>query len=297
MSILTARIERLERRYRDEGITRAAAPQAETLARDPAALCARAGFVPDPWQLAFLCSLTQTILVCCSRQAGKSTVIALLIILTLLLPGQTVVIISPSERQSKELMRKVLAFWRKIGRLIPYISVTRTSLELANGSRLEAFPASATTIRGISAVNLLVAEEAALVPDELYNSVSPMLAVSNGRLVAPTTPHGKRGWFFGLWEMSPLEDADIERVKVTADQCPRISAKFLARERRRIGEHWYGQEYRCEFRDTMEQFFSYEEVMAALDDSIEPLLRRTLVHSGDEMDDVLMDMGGLAHVG
>ncbi len=37
-------------------------------------------------------------------------------------------------------------------------------------------------MRGYAGVDLLVIDEAARVPDELYRSVRPMLAVSNGRL-------------------------------------------------------------------------------------------------------------------
>lgn len=268
---LAARIERLERRYAAETTARESAPTIATLVHDPVALCARAGFVPDPWQLALLRSVAQTLLVLCSRQAGKSTIIALLIVLSLLQPNQMIVIVSPSERQSKELFRKVLAFWRKIGRLVPHVSVTRTSLELANGTRLEAFPGNADTIRGISAVNLLVAEEASLVSEELFTAFSPMLAVSNGRLVAPCTPKGKRGWFWELWSMAPAEDPDIERVKVLATDCPRISPLFLARERKRVGEHWYGQEFLCEFRDLVDQLIPTDLILAALTSDVQPL--------------------------
>jgi hypothetical protein len=241
------------------------------LAGTPLVLAARIGLDLDPWQARVLTSTSQTMLLNCSRQSGKSTITALLMVLALLTPNKTIVIVSPSERQSKELLRKVFAFWRRLGRPIPYVSVTRVSIELANGSRIEAFPASSSTIRGISAVDLLVADEAGMIPDELYTSVSPMLAVSNGRLVALSTPHGKRGWWFSLWELSPADDPDIERVKVLATECPRISSAFLARERKRIGEHWYQQEYCGEFRETIDQLFSYDDVMASITQSVQPL--------------------------
>ena len=61
-----------------------------------------------------------------------------------------------------------------------------------------------------------------------------MLAVSGGRLIALSTPFGKRGWFHAAWRSAE----DWDRVKVTAEQCPRISAEFLVEERvlaRRLG--------------------------------------------------------------
>jgi hypothetical protein len=256
---ITARLDRLEA---------AARPPAPA---DPVTLAARVGLVLDPWQARVMASRAQTLLLCCGRQVGKSTVVALLIVAMLLEAERTVVIISPSERQSKELLRRVLTLWRKLGRPVAHTSVTRTSLELVNYSRLEALPSNEDTVRGISAVDLLVAEEAALVPDGLYGSVSPMLAVSNGRLVAPSTPRGKRGWWHGLWSMRPADDPDIERVEVPATLCPRISARFLERERRRIGHWWYSQEYECRFSESGEGLISYEDAMASISDAVRPL--------------------------
>jgi hypothetical protein len=38
------------------------------------------------------------------------------------------------------------------------------------------------------------------VDDALYASVRPMLAVSGGRIIALSTPFGRRGWFHAAWE-------------------------------------------------------------------------------------------------
>jgi len=268
MAAVIARLERLERAV---AARRQAAERSKAFPSDPVALARLAGLKPDPWQIQALTSRAQTLLLCCSRQVGKSSMVAVLIVTTLLQGERTVVIVSPSERQSKELLRKVLTVWRKIGRPVPYESVTRTSLELANHSRLEAFPANEDTIRGVSSVDLLIAEEAAMVDDALFNSVSPMLAVSGGRLLAPSTPKGQRGWWYGLWSTPEAEDPDIERVEVTADQCPRISPLFLARERRRIGERWYRQEYMCGFEDAEGAVFRGEDFAAAYTDSVNEL--------------------------
>ena len=50
-----------------------------------------------------------------------------------------------------------------------------------------------------SGVDLLILDEASRVPDDLYRSVRPMLAVSRGRLLALSTPFGQRGWFYEEW--------------------------------------------------------------------------------------------------
>jgi hypothetical protein len=243
----------------------AAAQQRLAVARmvgSPLAIAAQAGFTPYDWQEEILRSSAQTLLINCSRQAGKSLTTAMLIVAEFLRPDSTVVIITPSLRQSRELMRKVLRFWRKLGRPIPHVAATRSSLELVNGSRVEAFPANSDTIRGISSVTLLVVDEAAMVPEELYDAVTPMLAAVNGRLVALSTPKGQRGWWYELWKTPAAEDPDIERVEVPATKVLHFSEKFLARERRRKPAT-FDQEFMCKFLDDERQAFRTEDIEAA----------------------------------
>jgi hypothetical protein len=128
-------------------------------------------------------------------------------------------------------------------------------------------PGKEETVRGYSGVTLLVIDEAARVADELYYSVRPMLAVSGGRLIALSTPFGKRGWWYHEW----TEGEGWERVRVTAEQCPRIPARFLAEERAALGDWWYRQEYGCEFVETTGQLFSSESVLGALSADVVPL--------------------------
>jgi hypothetical protein len=116
-------------------------------------------------------------------------------------------------------------------------------------------------------VALLVIDEAARVDDGLYYAVRPMLAASGGRLVALSTPYGKRGWFHDEW----FGPGGWERVRVTAEQCPRISEEFLAEERRALGERWFRQEYCCDFAECVDAVFSYADIVAARSSDIRPL--------------------------
>lgn len=119
--------------------------------------------------------------------------------------------------------------------------------------------------RGFSGVDLLAVDEAARVPDELYYAIRPMLAVSQGRLVALSTPFGTRGWWYEAWR-SPEA---WERYQVPAADCPRISADFLDEERRTMGEWWFQQEYDCEFLDAETQPFSREDIERAFEEEVE----------------------------
>jgi hypothetical protein len=204
-----------------------------------------------------------------SRQSGKSTVAAALALkAALLVPGSLVLLLSPTLRQSGELFRaKVMPLYNALARPLAATQETALQLTLANGSRIISLPGTEGTVRGYSGVALLVIDEAARVPDELYFSVRPMLAVSRGALVALSTPWGKRGWFFEAW----TGDGPWQRVEVPARQCPRISPEFLDEERASIGEHFFAQEYELEFRDTVDSLYRQQDIDAALACDVRPL--------------------------
>lgn len=105
-------------------------------------------------------------------------------------------------------------------------------------------PCKEETIRGYAHVNLLILDEAARVPDDLYRAVRPMLAVSKGRLICLSTPYGPRGFFHDAWVKG---GDDWWRIEVPAEKVARISAGFLEEERRALGESWFRQEYGCSF--------------------------------------------------
>ena len=240
------------------------------LALDPALMFERAvGAPPDPWQAAFLRSRSPRSLLLCSRQSGKSTVVAAAALHELLYrPGSLVLCLAPSWRQSGELFRKATAMYLALGQPVKARSRSAAQMELENGSRLVSLPGEDGTVRSFSSVSLLLIDEAARVPSSLYHAVRPMLAVSGGRLVALSTPWATMGWFFEAWQAGE----GWERVKVTADQCPRITPAFLAEERRDLPLAVYEAEYLCEFRDPAGSVFSVADIQNALSDEVEPLV-------------------------
>jgi hypothetical protein len=251
--------------------TGATSPLLARLRADPARIFSEARMAPDHWQTALLRSRSSHLLMLCSRQSGKSLCAAALAVREALLhPPALVLLLSPTLRQSGELYKdKVRRLYSALGRPVACTQETQLTMELANGSRIIALPGEEESIRGYSGARLLVIDEAARVPDSLYYSVRPMLAVSRGLLVALSTPFGRRGWFHQEWVGS---STPWERVQVRAAECPRISAEFLAEERAALGEHWYAQEYELEFRDVIDSLYRQEDIDAALACDVPPLV-------------------------
>lgn len=228
------------------------------MALDPVALAHRLGLEPDPWQGEVLRSEANRVLLNCSRQAGKTTVAALLAAHTALFqPGSLTLVIAPSERQSQELFRRSLAAYRALERPIGSDSENQLSIELKNGSRIIALPGREDTTRTFSGVTLMLIDEAARVEDGVYEAMTPMLAVSGGRIVAMSTPWGRRGWFYEAWRS---QAEDWHRFEVDATKVPRIKPSFLETERERKGLWLFEQEYLCKFVDTATAAFRTADI-------------------------------------
>ena len=232
----------------------------------PLALAERAGITPDPWQRDVLVSGAPRVLLNASRQSGKSLVAAVLAVHSAITEGGLVLVLSPTLRQSQETFRKCLTLYAAAGQLAAPEAETKLTLELQNGGRIVSLPGRDATVRGYSAVRLLVIDEASRVEDALYLSARPMLAVSGGRIVALSTPFGRRGWWSQAWH----SDEPWQRVHVTAPQCPRISAAFLAEEERTLGPWWFSQEYFGTFEDAQTSAFTYADVARIFATEVEP---------------------------
>jgi hypothetical protein len=178
-----------------------------------------------------------------------------------------ILLLAPSYRQSKELFRKIKDAYAKLSNPSPLASESSLEMEFENNSRIVALPGKEETIRGFSGVSLLIVDEAARVPDVMYQAVRPMLAVSGGSIILLSTPFGKRGFFFDVWDKG---DALWHRTRVTAYDCPRIPKDWLEQERAQIGDFWFEQEYLCAFKDDVSAVFRYEDIMAAMDNEIVP---------------------------
>jgi len=222
---------------------------------------------PDPWQAEFMDTDNERIILCCGRQVGKSTAVAMRVLHRMFTPGSLVLIVSPTERQSKLLFATVKHFASQIEGMPGSTEDTKLSLMLDNGSNVVALPGTEKNIRGFAALDTLVVDEAARVEDALYMAAEPMVAISRGTVILLSTPFGKRGFFWEVWD----KGTSWSKHHITAYDCPRYDRKYLDGKKEMMPDLWFRQEYMAEFVDAENQLFSLDDIQAAFRRTVKPL--------------------------
>lgn len=190
------------------------------------------------------------------RQVGKSTIISIKAAkYAAENPKKNIMVIASVDRQSYLLFEKILSYLHenhremiKKGKDRP----TKHKVVLKNGSVIHSLPCgmSGYGIRGFT-INLLIADEAAFIPEEVWTAVTPMLAITRGDIWLLSTPHGKEGFYYRCFS-----DESFTAFHVSSEDCPRKDQKFLDREKARMTKVQYAQEYLGEFCDELMRFFS-----------------------------------------
>lgn len=198
----------------------------------------------DPWQQLVMCSEAPALLLLTSRQVGKSHVVSLRAAYRAQYLARRVGVLSPTLRQSSIVYRRAKSWITTDGKA-KIERQTLTELEIEGGGAVVAFPGDRPdlSVRGDTLDDLIV-DEASRVKDELIAAATPTVATKPGaNITYLSSPAGQRGAFFRAWS----EEDWWHKVTVTADQCSRIDPAFLARERIRLGEQVFSQEYQARF--------------------------------------------------
>lgn len=211
----------------------------------PCRILQASGITPHGYQRAFLHRRARRELLCWSRQSGKSQAVAARALFEALHRAPAFVVVSSfAERQSGELLLKIRDLLRPLEDRFPLVSDAALSLRFANGSRILALPGRPASPRSLSDVDLVVLDEAAWTSDELFHAIVPVLAASDGDLVALSSAPEEEGlgWYWREWTNegrisfaeAPTTAADEwHRTLVTALDVPHLSRRVLDEQRRR----------------------------------------------------------------
>ena len=210
----------------------------------------------DKWQEEIIQSKEKLIAIRAGRQVGKSTVVSLKAALYALQhPKKTVLIIASVDRQAQLLFEKVVETILVLDRKqvgIKKNKPTKHHMKLKNGTHVYCLPTgrSGYGIRGYT-IDLLIADEAAFIPQEVWTAVVPMLATTKGNIILLSTPMGMSGYFYECFN-----DPEYKTWAVSSEDCSRITKEFLEKQKKRMTLLEYAQEFKGEFLEELTQFFS-----------------------------------------
>ena len=219
-----------------------------------------------PYQEKLLRDQSKRTVCCWGRQCGKTSTIAVRAIhYAFCNPDVSVLIASPSLRQSMIMFDRILSFIYG-NKILPggVVRKTRTIIQLLNGSKIVALPCSEHLLRGFTA-NLVICDEAAFMPEEVITRVLfPMISTTDGSLIFLSTPWGRDHFFYRAYMDSSYS---VHHVKST--ECPLVKPEFLEEQRRSMSEEAFRVEYLAEFVEAASCFFSQDLIRGCVDPDLE----------------------------
>lgn len=191
------------------------------------------------------------------RQVGKSFVIGIKAAkYAIENSDKLIMVISKTEKQAQLLFAKILrnimdidpkqiAKGKGVGQ-----NPTKTKIQLKNKSIIYCLCAGDTGygLMGYT-IDLLIADEAAFIPEEVWNSVIPALAITRGSIWLLSTPFVKEGYYYECFE-----DPTFTAFHTSSEDCPRRDDVFLAHKKEHLTKSQYAQMYLGQFIDEIRQF-------------------------------------------
>ena len=214
-----------------------------------------------------LCKLQGNVIINKSRQTGITTALACIALWKALLQKKTVLICSPSERQSHHVLEIIKRFLnnKKNAVEIPIVAENQSTIQFNQGKILS-LPNSPETIRGETADIVIMDEFAHFLnatDDKIMEALTPTLS-RGGQLWLISTPYGERGKHWEIWTDSK-KYPEYERVLIHYSECPDIKIDSI---RRSMDEISFKQEYENEFIGEIETFFPYTLLHSCVDTSL-----------------------------
>lgn len=212
------------------------------------------------------------------RRGGKSQCAALLAVFEAaffdysarLAPGEvaTVMVLAADRKQARSVFRYISGLIDSnamIRRMV--VREDRETIELSNRTVIEVHTASFRAVRGYS-VACCIADEIAFWrsedsanPDyEILNAIRPAMATLDGKLIALSSPHAKRGELWNQYRRHYGEDSPILVAKADSRTMnPKLPRRIIDQAMERDPDAARA-EYMAEFRSDLETFLARETV-------------------------------------
>lgn len=227
-------------------------------------------FFPYDYQIKFLhaCLHSNRVLGKFPRQSGKSQTVAVYALVKALLSRVQILIVAPTQTQSKELYEKIRVMISDSELNAFLVKSTETEMKFDNGSRIISLPAGprGDTIRGFTA-DIVIIEEAGIMKDNIINTVIiPMLASKgkDGQIIKIGTPLTKNHFYHSCFEDSQYAVVTITWRDVVLAGHYHID--FIKEQKKKLLTIQFKTEYESEFIDDISSFFTIKLINSAKED-------------------------------
>lgn len=206
------------------------------------------------------------------RQVGKSTVISIKAgEYAMNNPNKSIMVVAKVERQALLLFEKILSYIFNKNKLAIKKGKDRPTkhrLVLKNGSVIHCLPVgeSGYGVRGFT-IDLLIADEAAFIPEDVWAAITPMLATTGGDIWLLSTPFGRRGYFYDSFSDPKYKKFHLSNPEVAEKRPEPMRTRMLehtAEEKKRMSKMQFAQEYLGEFVDELRQLFPDDVIRARM---------------------------------
>lgn len=168
-----------------------------------------------------------TYVICSPRQVGKSFLLMSILSYFTIAKQTTSVFIEPTFNQCRKVYRSMFKMLAK-NNLIKSASGSTFDIELTNGSEINFRSAmQKDSLRGLTVSGVLILDEAAYIPDDVYDIVQPFTNVHKSPIVMVSTPVAKSGFF---WDAFNNKDNNVYYWnRSNYDMTPMLSDEQVSR--------------------------------------------------------------------
>lgn len=211
------------------------------------------------WQVRSLDLAVRTTAIVAPRQSGKSRSLAMLALWSAFrAPEFRVLIVSAGEEASRRLLAEV----RRVAAASPLLRGSIVDeqaglVTLSNGSEIRSVPASERQVRGWT-VDLLLVDEAALVPDDLLlgAAIPTTAARPDARIVLASSALSASGAFFDHVALGEAGGEHVRTYRWSLADAWWITPSAIAAARESMSELRFAAEYEGQFAGNADALFS-----------------------------------------
>lgn len=207
-------------------------------------------------------SNARVVVLCYSRQCGKTVLAEILLIEQLFKPNTYSAYISPTFQLGRKVYKEILQLLESTN-IVAKANSSSLTIETIFGSTLQFFSAeSAQAIRGTTVSGILIIDEAAYVRDVLPNGedfwgniVMPITKARKPKVILISTPCGMQGFFYTFYQRAMNNEEGIVALKRTIYDDNLVTTEEIEEIRKSIPHKAFQQEFECVFLASALTFF------------------------------------------